>query len=74
MRRAQLDQLARLLRAEQAGKDPLAVVGVVDEQQQIAEAYQCVSALPGRFERVGAAMDVADHVDPHPPTVGKVRR
>ena len=44
---------------------PLAVVGVVDEQQQVAQADQRVRAVTGPPERVGPAMDVTDHVDPH---------
>ena len=72
--RPQLDQPPGLLGAEQAGKDPLAVVGVVDEQQQVAEADQRVGAVAGRAQRIGPAMNVAYHVDPHPPTVGKSGR
>jgi hypothetical protein len=60
-----------LLGAEQVRKYALAMVGVVNEQQQVTEADQCISTLAGYAERVGPAMYIAYHVHPHPPTVGK---
>ncbi|MGH3409072.1 MAG: hypothetical protein ACRDRJ_42220 [Streptosporangiaceae bacterium] len=56
---------ATLLGAEQVREDALAVVGVVDEQQQVAQADQRVGVVPGPGQRVGPAVDVTDYVDPH---------
>ena len=54
-----------------SGKMPCAVVGVVNEQQQVTQADQCVSAVPGGGKRIGPAMHIADHVHPHAHTLGK---
>ena len=54
-----------VLGAEQLGEDPLGVVVVVDEQQQVAEADQDVGPVARLGQRVGAAVHIADDVDPH---------
>ena len=41
------------------------MVGVVDEQQQVAQADQGVRAVRGPGQRVRAAVHVAHHVDAH---------
>jgi len=61
----QRDVLPRRLRAEEFGENALPVIGVVDEQQQIAEADQRVCAVGCGGQRVGPAVHVADHVNPH---------
>ena len=48
-----------------SAKMPARMVGVVQEQQQVAEADQRVGAVTGAPQRVSPAVHVADHVDPH---------
>ena len=55
--------------AEQVGEDALAVVGVVEEQQQVAQADQGVRAVARAGQCVRAAVYVAHHVDSHVTTV-----
>jgi hypothetical protein len=71
VRGAEADQFTGSLGSEQVGEDALTVVRVVYEKQQVTEADQGICAVAGRSQGVGPAMNVAYHVDPHPPTVGK---
>ncbi|GAA3056672.1 hypothetical protein GCM10017562_21830 [Streptomyces roseofulvus] len=43
------------------------MVGVVEEEDQVAEAYEGVGAVPRPGEGAGVAVHVADHVDSHGP-------
>ena len=65
LRGPQRDELPRRFGAEQVGEYPARMVRVVEEKQQVAEADQRVSAVAGAAERVGPAVHIADHVDPH---------
>src|SRR5262249_11749626 len=68
-RGAQGDVPARCFGAEQVGEDALAIIGVVEEKQQGAQANQPGRA-PGRAgQRIRAAVYVAHHVDSHATTV-----
>jgi hypothetical protein len=71
LRRAQRDELLGRLGTEQIGKDALRVVRVVNEQQQVTQADQRVSAVPRCGQRIGPAMHIADHVHSHAHTLGK---
>ena len=62
---------ARRLGPEQVGEDALAVVGVVEEQEQVAQADQRVGAVGRAGQRIRAAVDVAHHVDSHDTTVSR---
>ena len=66
--------LARRLGAEQVGEDALAVVGVVEEQEQVAQADQRVGTVGRAGQRIRAAVYVAHHVDSHVTTVSRPRR
>src|SRR4029077_5893118 len=66
---AQPDVRGRRLRPEQVGEDTLAVVGVVEEQEQVTQADQGVRAVARAGQRVRAAVYVAHHVDSHVTTV-----
>ncbi|GAA3396517.1 hypothetical protein GCM10017752_50820 [Streptomyces roseoviridis] len=46
------------------------MVGVVQEEHQVAEAYEGVGAVPRPGEGFRVAVYVADHVDPHPASLG----
>src|SRR5260370_33848575 len=70
VRGAQGDELPGRVRAKQVGKDPFPVIGVVDEQQQVSEADQGVRAVGRTPERLGPAMNIADHMHPHAHTLG----
>jgi hypothetical protein len=62
---AQLNPPADGVGAEQAAHDPAAVVVVVDEQDQVAQADKRVGARRGGRERVRPSVHVAHHMDPH---------
>src|SRR5260370_81969 len=74
LRGAQLDVFTRRLLAEQVGEDALAVVGVVEEQEQVAQADQRVGAVARAGQRIRAAVYVAHHVDSHVTTVSRPGR
>ncbi|GGR25868.1 hypothetical protein GCM10010497_30170 [Streptomyces cinereoruber] len=46
------------------------MVGVVEEEDQVPEAYQGVGALPRTGEVSGVAVHVTDHMDSHGATLG----
>ncbi|MFC6676279.1 hypothetical protein ACFQE7_09840 [Nonomuraea ferruginea] len=62
---AQGDELPGPFGAEQIGEDALAVVVVVDEQDEITETDQRVGAVSRGRQCVGPAVYVTDHMDPH---------
>src|SRR6266487_3843749 len=70
LRRPQVNELARRRRTEQVGEYPPPVVGVVNEQQQIAQAEQRVRAVGRDGQCIGPAVHVADHMNPHEHSVG----
>ncbi|GHG16988.1 hypothetical protein GCM10017667_58860 [Streptomyces filamentosus] len=47
------------------------MVGVVEEEDQVAQAYEGVGAVARPREGVGVAVHIADHVDSHAPTLGR---
>ncbi|GHJ93560.1 hypothetical protein SNE510_30790 [Streptomyces sp. NE5-10] len=47
------------------------MIGVVEEEDQIAEAYEGVGAVARPGEGAAVAVHVADHVDSHVPTLGR---
>src|ERR1700722_20176503 len=71
---AQLDVLARRLGPEQVGEDALPMVGVVEEQQQVAQADQRVGTVGRAGQRIRAAVYIAHHVDSHITTVSRPGR
>ena len=48
---------------------PRDVVGVVEEEHQVAQADQGVGAVAGAGQGVGPTVDVADDVQPHRPVL-----
>ena len=64
-RGAQLDVLPGVLGPVELGEYPLRVIGVVQEEQQVAQADQHVRAVSGGGQRVGGTVHVAHHVDSH---------
>ena len=50
-----------------------AVVGIVEEQEQVAQADQRVGAVARAGQRIRAAVYVAHHVNPHADTLGRVQ-
>ena len=71
LRGPQLDVPGRRFGAEQIGEDALAVVGIVEEQEQVAQADQRVGAVGRPGQRVRTAVYVAHHVDSHVTTVSR---
>jgi hypothetical protein len=55
---------------EKVGKDAARVVGVVQEQHQIAQADQGIRAVAGSGQVAGVAVHVTDHMDAHPAVAG----
>jgi hypothetical protein len=41
------------------------VVGVVDEEHEVAETHEGVGAVPRLAESLDRTMDIADDMDPH---------
>ena len=62
-----------LLRSEQIREDAAPMVGVVHEQQQVAQADERVRVPRRRGQRVGPAVYIAHHVNPHETTLGRAR-
>ena len=62
---AQLHDAVGVLDAEQVGEDAAGVVGVVEEEHEVAEADQGVGAVAGPGQVPAVAVHVADHVDAH---------
>ncbi|GHA83365.1 hypothetical protein GCM10010305_29150 [Streptomyces termitum] len=46
------------------------MVGVVEEEDEVAQAYEGVGAVPRPGEGLRVAVHVADHMDSHGPTLG----
>jgi hypothetical protein len=63
---AEFDEAVGVLDAEQVGEDAAGVVGVVEEEDQVAETDQGVGAVAGSGQVTGVAVHVADHVDAGP--------
>ena len=57
------------LRSEQVGEDALPVVGIVEEQQQVAQADHRVGPAARAGQRVRPPVHVAHHVNSHATTV-----
>ncbi|GAA3108562.1 hypothetical protein GCM10017687_21070 [Streptomyces echinatus] len=55
---------------KRSGKIPARVVGVVEEEDEVAQADQGVGAFAGPGQVTGVAVHVADHVDAGPPAAG----
>ncbi|GAA3067082.1 hypothetical protein GCM10020000_59190 [Streptomyces olivoverticillatus] len=64
-RGAQRDDTVGVLDAEELGEDAARVVGVVEEEHQVAQAHQGVGAVARPGQSFGVAVYVADHVDSH---------
>jgi hypothetical protein len=66
---AQFDVDLGRLGAEQVGEDAFPVVGVVEEQQQVAQADQRVGSASRAGQRVRPPVHVAHYVNSHVTTV-----
>jgi len=62
---SQRNELPGRVRAEQVGEDPLRLVRVVHEQEQIAQTEQDIRTGGCGRQGTGPAVHVADHVNPH---------
>src|SRR5262249_49762420 len=72
-RRAQLDVLPGRLGPEQVGEDALAMVVVVEEQQQVTQADQRVGTVGRAGQRICPGVHIAHYVDSHTTTVRRAR-
>jgi hypothetical protein len=73
-RRPQRDELPGRLRAEQVSEDPLPMVGVVHEQQEVTQAQQRVRALRRAGQLACRPVHIADRVNPHAVTLRRAAR
>ena len=64
-RSAQLDDVIRVLDAEELGEDAARVIGVIKKEDQVPETDQGVGALSRPRETLGVAMNIADHMHAH---------
>ena len=67
--RASSNAPARVLFAEEGAKDAIGWFGVIDEEDEIAEAHQGVGTIGGSLKSLNTAVHITHKIQPHATTL-----